>query len=67
MINGGLHTEVYHVDLKGFDTHTNQVAPDDTTKGVHADLLRQLDTAITAFWDDINKMKMNENVSGFAF
>jgi uncharacterized protein (DUF1501 family) len=67
MIHGGLQTEVYHVDLKGFDTHSNQVVPGDTTKGVHADLLHQLDIAITAFWDDITKMKMDKDVSGFAF
>lgn len=67
MINGGLQTEVYHVDLKGFDTHSNQVAVGDTTKGLHADLLHQLDVAITAFWDDMVKMKMDKNVSGIAF
>ncbi len=67
LINSGLQTPVYMVDLKGFDTHAEQVSSSDTTKGSHADLLRKLSQAITCFWDDMNHIGREKDVAGMAF
>ncbi len=67
LINGGLQTSVYLVDLKGFDTHNTQVESDNTTKGVHANLLSKLSQAITCFWDDIQCMGKENEVAGMTF
>jgi uncharacterized protein (DUF1501 family) len=67
LINGGLSTSVYAVDLKGFDTHVEQVSASDTTKGVHADLLRKVSQAITCFWDDVVHMGRENDVAGMTF
>jgi hypothetical protein len=58
---------VYLVDLKGFDTHTEQVTKGDTTKGIHAELLAKLSQAITCFWDDVVKMGREGDVAGMTF
>ena len=67
LINGGLGTSVYVVDLKGFDTHVEQVSASDKTKGVHANLLGKLSQAITCFWDDVVHMGREEDVAGMTF
>jgi len=67
LINGGLQTSVYLVDLKGFDTHNSQVDPSDATKGLHADLLGKLSQAITCFLDDIKGMGRENEVAGMTF
>jgi len=67
LINGGLQTSVYHVDLKGFDTHSAQVDPTNTTKGAHADLLAQLSQALVCFWDDVTKMGREDEITGMSF
>jgi uncharacterized protein (DUF1501 family) len=66
-INGGLETSVYVVDLKGFDTHVEQVTASDKTKGIHADLLGKLSQAITCFWDDVVHMGREEDIAGMTF
>lgn len=67
LINSGLQTSIYHVDLKGFDTHSEQVDSSNSTKGQHANLLAQLSQAITCFWDDMNKIGRENDVTGMAF
>lgn len=67
LINSGLQTPVYMVDLKGFDTHADQVSSSDPTKGAHADLLKKLSQGITCFWDDINRMGRENDVVGMSF
>lgn len=67
LINGGLGTSVYVVDLKGFDTHVEQVTASDKTKGVHANLLGKLSQAITCFWDDVVHMGREEDITGMTF
>ena len=67
LINGGLDTSVYVVDLKGFDTHVEQVTASDKTKGVHANLLGKLSQAITCFWDDVVHMGREEDITGMTF
>ncbi len=67
LINAGLQTSVYMVDLKGFDTHEGQADPKNSTKGAHADLLEKLSVAITAFWDDVQHMGKADEVTGMVF
>lgn len=67
LIHGGLKTSVYMVDMKGFDTHVEQVTASDKTKGVHATLLSKLSQAITCFWDDVVHMGREGDVAGMTF
>jgi len=67
LIKGGLGTSIYLVDLKGFDTHSAQVDSSNTTKGLHADLLAKLSQAITCFWDDVNIMGREKDITGITF
>jgi uncharacterized protein (DUF1501 family) len=48
LIQSGLSTSIYYVQLEGFDTHQNQ--PD-----AHAALLRELGGAVSAFYDDLRR------------
>jgi len=67
LIGGGLQTKIYITSLKGFDTHSSQVDPYDSSKGVHADLLSKLSTAIAAFQDDLHLMGKQEDVLGMTY
>lgn len=46
LIDAGMRTRVYYLDLDGFDTHANQAA-------AHASLLAELSGAVSAFVDDL--------------
>src|SRR5207244_3923524 len=46
LIDAELGARIYYVAISGFDTHANQL-------GTHADLLRQLSEAMTAFYKDM--------------
>jgi uncharacterized protein (DUF1501 family) len=48
LIDAGLGTRVYYLDLDGFDTHANQA-------GAHAALLSELSGAVSAFVRDLDK------------
>ncbi len=67
LIKGGLQTQVYLVDLKGFDNHDEQADKKDPTKGAHADLMAQLSQGITCFWDDMNRIGREQDVMGMTF
>ena len=67
LIESDLSTPVYHVDFKGFDTHSEQVDVSNTTKGLHADLLAQLSEALYAFWNDITRMGKEDEVLVMVF
>ncbi len=67
LIAGGMKTPIYKVEIDGFDTHSNQVAADDPTKGEHANLLRELDEAIVAFMKDIELLGIQDRVLGMTF
>lgn len=66
LIAGGLQTKIYVVSLGGFDTHSNQVtgSANDNTIGTHATLLSTLDTALTAFQDDLRLLGIEQRVMG---
>ena len=67
MISGGLKTNVYILDVTGFDTHNAQVDSTDVTQGVHADLLKKLSDAVTAFQDDLNLLGLENRVAGMTY
>lgn len=69
LINGGLKSKVYVVNLGGFDTHANEIdVLDDThTTGTHANLLNQLSIAMEAFQDDLRLMGKEKQVVGMTF
>lgn len=64
LIAGGLKTRIYMVTLGGFDTHSVQTEKSDTTKGVHANLLKTLNDAIVAFQNDIQGLGVADRVMG---
>jgi uncharacterized protein (DUF1501 family) len=68
LIKGGLKTPVYIVNHPdSFDTHAGQVDAADKTKGNHADLLTIVSKAIGAFQDDLQKMGIDDRVTGMTF
>lgn len=67
LIAGGLKTRMYMVQLGGFDTHDAQVEDADHTTGEHADLLRQLDTAVSSFMNDLRYQGVSDRVMGMTF
>lgn len=65
LINGGLQTPIYIVKHhRTFDTHEYQVDVDDRTQGPHADNLRFLSEAISAFQQDLEYMGKDQLVTG---
>lgn len=64
LIKGGLKTRVYMVGIGGFDTHANQTDKTDKTKGIHADLLTQVDGAVAAFQADCEGLGIADRVVG---
>lgn len=56
MIRGGIGTRIYHVSMPGFDTHSDQ-------RDGHSVLLRQLDEAVSAFFESLNSAKLSDQVS----
>lgn len=55
------------VSYGGFDTHSLQVNPNDTTIGTHANLLKNISDAIKAFQDDLKNLGVEERVVGMTF
>lgn len=67
LIKGGLKTRVYMVSYGGFDNHSLQADPNDTTIGTHANLLRNVSNAIKAFTDDLKGLGVEDRVVGMTF
>lgn len=67
LISGGLGTRIYVVNQGGYDTHHNQVSGNDTTTGVHADLLEELSEAISTFQQDLKLLGIDDRVLGLAY
>jgi len=60
MIAGGLSTRVYIVSIRGFDTHAVQL-------GTHQQLLDEMATSITAFYQDLMALGVADRVVGLCF
>ncbi len=55
------------VSMGGFDTHGGQVQAGNTTTGNHANLLKQVSEAISAFQADITQLGLGKRVIGMTF
>jgi uncharacterized protein (DUF1501 family) len=60
LIDAGLNTRVYYLDLDGFDTHANQEA-------AHAGLLTELSAAVAAFVKDLDQHGHGKRVAVMTF
>ena len=60
LIDAGLGTRIYYLDLDGFDTHANQAA-------AHAGLLTELSGAVSAFVDDLDRHGHGKRVMTMTF
>ncbi len=60
MIKSGLDTRVFYTSLEGFDTHANQL-------NVHAGLLGQVGTALSAFEADMAEAGQSDRVAVLVF
>ena len=60
LIDAGLGTRIYYLDLDGFDTHANQAA-------AHAALLAELSGAVSAFVDDLHQHGHGKRVLTMSF
>ncbi|MCF2501479.1 DUF1501 domain-containing protein [Dyadobacter chenhuakuii] len=67
LIQGGLKTKIYYVEMGGFDTHAAQVTSSSTTEGTHAVLLKNLSSAISAFQKDLQMSNLEDRVMGMTF
>lgn len=67
LIAGGLQTKLYLVEYGSFDTHDGQVDASDHTKGEHANLLKNVSSAIKAFSDDLEGLQVDDRVIGMTF
>lgn len=67
MIDGGLQTKVYVLNINGFDTHAAQVDQLDPQLGMHADLIWRLSDAISSFQQDIQTLGHGSRVAGMTF
>jgi len=67
LISGGLGTKVYVVKIGGFDTHNAQVDANSKVTGSHAELLKDLSSAVDAFFDDLRLQGKSEKVVAMTF
>ena len=67
LINGGLKTLIYMVQLGGFDTHDNQVDANDHTLGEHANLMEELNDSVTALIQNLDATGKSDNVLTMTF
>src|SRR5450432_3142530 len=67
LIAGGLKTKVYMVSVGGFDTHGGQVQAGNTITGNHAQLLKNVSDAISAFQTDLTQLGIAKRVIGMTF
>lgn len=67
MINGGLQTKVYVLNINGFDTHDSQVLSTDPEQGTHANLIWSLSDAISSFQEDLVALGIADRVAGMTF
>ncbi len=69
LISGGLTSKVYLVSLSNgsFDTHANQSNGTNPTAGLHANLLTELDGAVSAFMADMTNQGHADRIAGMTF
>jgi uncharacterized protein (DUF1501 family) len=69
LIAGGLRSRIYLISWanNNFDTHASQTSTDDPTLGLHANLLRELSEAVTAFMQEMKNRGQADRVAGMTF
>lgn len=67
LISGGLQTNVYVVNLGGFDTHANQVEAGSSTTGTYSELVETLGGALEAFHQDLAAQDLDRRVLSMTF
>jgi uncharacterized protein (DUF1501 family) len=67
LVASGVKTKIYIATMSGFDTHANQVEKYEPWKGVHANLLKELSDAVTAFQTDLKFLGVSKRVIGATF
>jgi len=67
LISSGLQTNVYVVNLGGFDTHANQVVEGNSAAGTYAGLLETLGGAMEAFHQDMTAQGLEKRVLSMTF
>jgi uncharacterized protein (DUF1501 family) len=67
LIKGGIKTKIFLCRMGGFDTHGNQVVPGNTGLGNHAGLLYHLSSSVKAFYDDLEKLGVDDKVLSMTF
>ncbi len=61
--NAPVGARTFHCRLGGFDTHSNQqTSASDPMAGQHPILLQQLSVAMTAFWQDMQDLGLDDRV-----
>ena len=60
LIKGNLNSKVYYTSLNGFDTHNNQL-------GIHKTKLKELDEAVSAFYNDLKYAKLMDQATIIIF
>ncbi len=67
LIAGGLNTQIYVVNLGGWDTHADQTEDGVPENGRHRTLLSKLSDALFAFQDDLKLLGIEDDVLGFVY
>ena len=67
LIKGGLESKIYIASIGGFDTHDNQILTNDTTKGEHSNLMKDLNNSIGSLFDDLDKNAQSEDLLVMTF
>jgi len=65
LISGGSKTKLFIVKVERFDTHVEQTLENDTTMGIHASLLYNVNMAVKAFYDDLSEQGLADKVFSF--
>jgi hypothetical protein len=67
MLKGGSKTKIFQVNLGSFDTHANQSQSGSAHLGTHANLLKTLSDAVSAFHNDLSVLGLEHKVMTTTF
>jgi len=67
LISGGLKSDLYYLNVGGWDHHANQVLANDSTQGKFATMTGYLSAGIKAFIDDMKAWGKDKNVVVMVF
>ena len=67
LLAGGVKTKIFLCRIGGFDTHGEQVDPNDSSLGMHASLLYNMSTAVQDFYSDLKNRGIDNRVLSTTF